>query len=113
MKVYIAGPMRNYPRYNFDAFYEAEHVLSGLGHVAFNPARVDEKMGFNPDVDSVTVEMVEEFVRRDVELLIGSDAIFLLQGWEQSHGAQAEFHIARWLGKRIYYDRCEIPKAYA
>ena len=39
--IYIAGPMRGYPEFNFPAFYAAEERLRARGHAVFNPARRD------------------------------------------------------------------------
>ena len=99
--IYIAGPMRGYPRYNFDAFYEAEEALC-LEYHTINPARMDEAHGFNPDRDEVTPGMMSEFFDRDIAAIKRADAIALLPGWIKSKGATAEAHIARWLGKEIY-----------
>lgn len=106
MKAYIAGPMRGFPRYNFDAFYDAECRLIGLGFEVINPARLDANSGFNPDCDAVSKEMVERFVRRDVDLIIRCDVVVCLSGWQSSIGATAERHIALWLNKELLdYDK--------
>ena len=46
--------------------------------------------------------MVEEFVWRDIELIIQADGLCLLPGWDRSVGATAEYWLARWLIKRIF-----------
>ena len=102
--VYIAGPMRGYPRYNFDEFYRAETDLLAMGFNPINPARIDEEQGFDPDDahQIIPPSMVEEFVWRDIELIIQADALCLLPGWDRSVGATAEYWLARWLSKRIF-----------
>ena len=47
--VYIAGPMRGYPRFNFDAFDAAQSHLESLGYRVISPAALDREVGFNPD----------------------------------------------------------------
>ena len=102
--VYIAGPMRGYPRYNFDEFYRAEADLLTMGFNPINPARIDEEQGFDPDdaQQIIPPSMVEEFVWRDVELIIEANGLCLLPGWDRSVGATAAYWLARWLRKRIF-----------
>ena len=102
--VYIAGPMRGYPRYNFDEFYRAETDLLAMGFNPINPARIDEEQGFDPDdaQQIIPPSIVEEFVWRDIELIIQADGLCLLPGWDRSVGATAEYWLARWLSKRIF-----------
>ena len=90
-----------YPRHNFDEFYRAETDLLAMG---FNPARIDEEQGFDPDdaQQIIVPSIVEEFVRRDIELIIQADGLCLLPGWGRSVGATAGYWLARWLSKRIF-----------
>jgi len=81
--VCIAWPMRGYPRYNFDEFYRAETALLAMGFNPIDPARIDEEQGFDPDdaQQIILPSMVEEFVWRDIELIIQADGLCLLPGW--------------------------------
>lgn len=96
--IYIAGPMRGYPRYNFDAFMEAEARLKEQGWHVLNPAAVDLAEGFDPDTAVVTPEMMAVFIKRDLDMLQQADAIALLPGFEKSKGAMAEMALAVWRG---------------
>lgn len=112
MKVYIAGPMRGIPLYNFPAFDAAASELRDEGHEVVNPADLDRDTGMDPlalpsdwdwndlppSVDSNT------FADRDLEALRGCDAIYLLKGWQQSTGAMAEYHVAKWRGLTLVYE---------
>lgn len=101
--IYIAGPMRGYPRYNFDAFHQAEQQLKQQGWNPLSPARADEDRGFNPNQDHIfTQNDMVDFIRRDIDLICKSDALALLPGWERSVGATAEVAVARWKGIPVY-----------
>ena len=42
-KVYVAGPMRGIPEFNFPAFFAAADKLRGDGFAVFNPAERDNE----------------------------------------------------------------------
>ena len=112
MIVYIAGPMRHYELYNFPAFDAAEAELAGMGHQVINPATLDRQAGlvFPPDQDwdklPEGVGMFEVF-ERDIAALRDCDAVYMLDGWQRSVGAQAEHWIARWLGLHVMHQTHE------
>lgn len=104
--VYVAGPMRGVPLFNFPAFDEAAAALRNAGWVAFNPAEHDRDMGF----DEHQYPSLEGFDMRkaftwDAEAIFASDAIFLLRGWERSTGANLELNIARFVGSEILWQQ--------
>jgi NTP pyrophosphatase (non-canonical NTP hydrolase) len=102
-KVYIAGPMRGYPRYNFDAFFAAEErIRKELGWDVISPARIDVELGFDPDIEhNIDRDMLNTFIKRDVDAICQCDAIVLLPGWEKSTGTKAEIAIALFLGMEL------------
>jgi hypothetical protein len=114
MKVYIAGPMRGKPYYNFKAFDHAKLFLSRKGHRPFSPADWDRGRGLDPfslpeshnwdEFPSNLRFTLEEAIKRDIEALLDCEAIYMLLGWEYSVGARAEHAIALWMGIRILYE---------
>jgi len=103
--VYLAGPMRGYPRLNFDAFYEAEcHINKHLPWNVLNPARMEAELGFSPSEDGTLDSSypIGETFDRDVSAVKSAHGIVMLPGWDKSVGAQAEYWIAKWLQKDIY-----------
>jgi len=111
MKVYIAGPMRGIQYYNFPAFDKAASLLEAQGHEVMNPAAMDRKAGFDAMVladdyhwDSVPSGFsLQNCISRDIEAVMWCDAVCMLPGWEKSTGALAEYHLAKWYGKQIWY----------
>lgn len=105
-KVYVAGPMRGYEKFNFPAFDEARDRFLGLGWHVISPADIDRASGVNEDDPEEGADSKQAtFVRRDFFALYslkrGRDAIAVLPGWEDSTGASAEVHLARWLGLKV------------
>jgi hypothetical protein len=94
MKLYIAGPMSGYPDFNFPAFNETAAFLDLLGYEFVNPAALDEELGL--------LDAHEDYMQRDLPLLLECDGILLLDGWEQSKGANIELFTALATGKKVY-----------
>lgn len=101
--VYVAGPMTGYPRWNFDAFFDAADALRRRGWRVVNPAEHDVEGGFDPDAEPVDdPEFRAECLRWDVAQIAEADAIFFLPGWEHSKGATLEHAVADACGLSIY-----------
>jgi Domain of unknown function (DUF4406) len=113
MKVYLAGPMRGYPEFNFPAFHQAEAKLRADGHEVFSPAKSDNER-HGTDISKGNPNGCEELAARqhgfDLRVALGVDlawicahaeAIALLPGWKESRGARAEKAAADALGLAV------------
>jgi len=116
MRIYLAGPMRGLPEFNFPAFHAAAKTLRELGHEVFNPAERDEA-----DFGKVSVPSGDEneladklsihalalrrkcFGADTAWICTFAEAIALLPGWKKSKGAQAEKALGEALGLTILY----------
>lgn len=100
MKLYLAGPMTGYPRWNFDAFERGASALRSAGFEVVSPAEIDLAHGFDPDAppELFTREDLIAALRRDFDLVLQSDGVALLDGWRHSKGALAERAVARAAG---------------
>lgn len=102
MKVYLAGPMRGYPQFNFPAFHEGTKRLKAVGYEVFSPAQSDLDNGFDPanmtgtheDLDQAGFNLRDALTADLSWICQNADAVVVLQGWEESKGAQAEVHTA-------------------
>jgi len=107
-KIYIAGPMRGYPQFNFPAFDEAYHSLVEQGFIPISPADLDRVhegwIDFPPEDVSPNLEMAKRCIGRDVAAIMECQAIYLMKGWENSSGAKVELALAAFLGLGIYYE---------
>jgi hypothetical protein len=105
MRVYLAGPMRRQPAFNFPAFHAAAAALRNLGHEVFNPAEADENNGFDPtgmsgheDLSHLGFDLREALGADLAYICKRADAVVTLPGWEGSSGATAEVATAKALG---------------
>lgn len=105
MKIYLAGPMRGLPQWNFPAFKEAKKRLEAQGHHVFCPATMDEALGYGQYAGATTEEEKAQHLRHvmknDINCLMHANAIALLPGWERSRGATVELALAQFLGLTV------------
>lgn len=86
MKIYIAGPISGMPNFNREAFSNAKKALVDLGYEPVNPM----------DYTSASMSY-HACMRIAVGLMVGCDAVALLDGWEKSKGALIEYELAKTL----------------
>ncbi len=91
MRVYLSGPMTGYPEHNFPAFHAAREQLRSEGFEVLCPAEAGEVTGWT----------WEEYLRRDLAMVLLAHAVVVLPGWRDSRGARLEVHVARELGLPI------------
>lgn len=108
--LYLAGPMRRKPHFNFPTFNEAAHDLRCAGYRVFNPAERDTDVfgeqlsSSNPTGDERMAELhhgfsLREALAADTEFIaLHAQGIALLPDWEQSSGVRAEIALAVAIG---------------
>ena len=113
MRIYLAGPMRGYPHFNFPAFDHATFFLRAEGHEVFSPAERDRKqypqIEWNTNSSIAVAEEADGFSLREALaadiswICLHAEAIALLPGWEKSAGARAEWATGVALGLKFFY----------
>ena len=108
MRIYLAGPMRGYPNFNFPTFDYAAAKLRAEGHTVFSPAERDREaygadIENNPTGDESKVAnaacTINDCMDADCHWICReAQAVALLPGWEKSSGANAELSLAKALG---------------
>lgn len=110
MKLYLAGPMRGVPEFNFPAFFRAAAQLEREGHIVFNPAAKDNAeygTDFSKDNPEGREDIaasqygfsLREALGADLDwICTHADGVALLPGWRNSKGATAEHATAVALG---------------
>jgi hypothetical protein len=87
-KLYVSGPMTGYPDWNNPAFREATAKLQKMGYTVLSPVGGGEP-GWS----------WEDYLRWDLQaLLLNSDGVATLPGWQESRGACFEIDVAQRLG---------------
>lgn len=98
MTIYISGPITGNPDYKKDferiENWLLENMPMTLDVGCVNPAKLD--LGENATW--------EDYMRRDIKLLMDCDAIFMMKGWRKSRGAKIERKIAKMLKMKIWYE---------
>lgn len=114
MILYLSGPMRGYPNFNFPLFHEVAQFLRsarGGSHNVFNPAEHDEETypgieewpGFaSGDTTQCPEFNLPDSLAWDFARILESDGIAMLPGWQASSGAKAERFVAECVGVRVF-----------
>lgn len=89
--LYIAGPMRGYAEFNFPAFAKAAADLRAAGYGVISPH----------ELHSGRLDLPwHEYMRRDIAVITSGaiGGLALLDGWDDSAGAQGEVYVADLIG---------------
>ena len=119
-RIYIAGPMRGLEFLGFPLFDAAAKELDRRGWRVINPADLDRVEGFDAmdltpgDTHNWTTTPAnwpsyEAMMVRDLEAVEGCDAIYMLEGWRESEGANRELGCAVDQGLTVYDAREGYP----
>ena len=93
-KIYISGPITGKEDYNRVEFNKATEYLQSKGHKVVTPF----------DVTCPREEYTwEDYMKLDIGEMLTCDAVYLLNGWEESKGAKIEKRLAEEVGLAVYY----------
>lgn len=89
MRIYLAGPMRYLPDFNYPAFDKASARLRSAGHTVFNPADNDRDKGYSAEIEAaggtISPLLHRKIITDDLMWIINhADAIAFLPGWDGS-----------------------------
>lgn len=102
-KVYIAGKIgEDYPsETTLRKFERAEKLLQSIGYDTFNPTR----SGLGAKAEALAKEKGTDFYREimllDLNVLAQCDAIYTIEDWVDSPGAEVELLFAKSIGLDI------------
>jgi hypothetical protein len=110
MRIYLAGPMRNYPEFNRPAFQDGAAALRAYGHDVFSPVENDEKSGFHwgkhsgnlADAEAGGFSLRKALATDLTWICENAEAVVVLPGWGASLGVTAEVATAKALGIEVF-----------
>lgn len=96
-RIYVSGPMDGMPGFNYPLFDEAARRLAAKGWEVVNPADIGRlyanRCGKTPAEMAADPAILANLLKDEISTLRECDAIFLLDGWNDSTGAKTElFH---------------------
>lgn len=92
MKIYISGKMTGLPDLGREHFNQAAAALQDRGHVVLNPAALPIGMD------------KADYMPICLAMLGAADAIYMLDGWGSSRGANLEIQYAMYQGKETFFE---------
>lgn len=122
MRVYISGKIGE--EVISDAtrqkFNKAEEMLKAKGFETFNPTnkvwQMDMQFMFKIDMKSLPygdkVDFYSYALLRDMMAMTTCDAIYFLQDWEKSKGANTEMSFAMATGKKMLWQNLEDAQLF-
>jgi len=111
--IYLAGPMKGLPYFNFPTFHKIADKLRQKGYIVFNPAETASRVfgpGLstnNPTGDEGKAKVEYGFDRRRAlasslyYICAYADAVYVLPGWRKSSGCLLEMMIAHSLDLEV------------
>jgi len=95
--IYIAGPMTGLPDYNYPKFHSMESLLREMGfRNILNPADI---------AGGETGYYYGYYIRESLKMIAKADIVVFLDGWENSKGANLEFHAAQLMGLKCWDEK--------
>ena len=100
-KIYIAGPMRGLPDFNYPKFNQYAEAHRAVGWYVANPVEIGADYG-TPEQINADPALLAAVMAAEIHALETCDAIYLLDGWHKSEGARKELATAIAYGLKIY-----------
>ena len=106
-KIYIAGPMTGFARWNRPAFELAARTLRAQGWEVVSPVEVGDAFG-SPNTIVTTPGLLDAVIDEELAQLATCDAIYLLRGWQDSRGTRTELYLALEKGLEIIIEEAKV-----
>lgn len=91
MKGYLSGPMLGYQSLNYPLFAAWATYLRDKGHEVLVPSE-------NPKPPEEEKDPISYYMRLDLEMVLRSECLWMIPGWQYSKGAKIEAAVAMSIG---------------
>ncbi len=108
-RIYIAGPMAGIPAFNYPAFNQWATTWRNINFHVENPAEIGAAFG-TPEQINADPCLLAAVMAADIKALKTCEAIFLLNGWENSRGAKMELAAALAEGFEVYTEAAHTSR---
>ncbi len=96
-RIYLSLPISGYDiEERRDTADRKQRELEAFGYDVINPMH----NGLPADAGT------HQHMKRDFEMLLQCDAIYLMERWLHSKGCQVEFEVATAIGLEVYFEEC-------
>ena len=95
-KLFISGPMTGMPHYNAENFNRYAEMARKLGYRVVNPVEMAHKIGLSKVLSDK--KTFQKLVEAELKAVKASDAILMLDWWQNSVGAKKELRVALGVG---------------
>lgn len=97
-RIYLSAPISGYDlEERKDTFMKKQVELTGMGHEVLNPM----ENGLPDD------SPVQQHMKRDIEMLLTCDTIYMMEGWNRSAGCKVELDVAVAIGLDVVFEKVE------
>jgi len=101
-KIYLSGPISNTDDFR-ENFAAAEWLLTSNFNEIVNPLNVQACESKACEPKRGHEHSWECNLKHDILAMLGCDTIFMLPGWERSHGARLELNVATACGLSVRF----------
>lgn len=115
MHVYISGPIAGMPiDERRQAFADAALEVKNSGHTPLNPFDIPVWEDCSCDLNKPQFDGHAWgcYLRADIVAMLKCDGIYMLSGWENSHGARLELSVAAACGLTVYFSAESLEVLY-
>lgn len=92
--IYVSGKMTGLPEYNYPKFEQVTAELRAMGFTVVCPTELNKSKDWS----------WKRYMKENIKLLLECDYVYVIEGYEDSKGANIEIDLAKAIGLDIVYE---------